>query len=55
MLTKWYSMASYCQDSNGFCRYGGICRPTACPMSQHVVIPDDEENEKEGNDDNEVS
>lgn len=44
MLTEWYGMASYCQDSNGFCRHtGGICRPGACPMSEHVVIPDDDE------------
>ena len=54
MLNNWYGMASYCQDSNGFCRHGGICRPNACPMMA-IVPGDDEENEKEGNDDNEVS
>ena len=54
MLTNWYGMASYCQDSNGFCRKtGGVCRPSDCPMMAYV--PDDEEIEKEGNDGNEVS
>lgn len=41
MLTKWYGMASYCND-NGICRHtGGICRPTSCPMKAYV--PDDDE------------
>lgn len=44
MLTKWYGMASYCADSNGFCRHtGGICRPTACYLNDHTYIPDDDE------------
>lgn len=57
MLSKWYGMASYCADSNGFCRFtGDICRPGSCTMARHVVLPDDEnQDEQERNDDNEIS
>ncbi len=48
MLTKWYGMASYCSD-NGICRHTGeVCRPTACYLNEHTYIPDEENEEKKG-------